>query len=59
MSDAAHVLWAIVAAYATPVSTATAVGIWSVPTFGLAGFRARCSAYTSGNPVVTVRYAAS
>jgi hypothetical protein len=46
-------------AYATPVSTATAVGIWSVPTFGLAGFRARCSAYTSGDPVVTVRYAAS
>jgi hypothetical protein len=45
-------------AYATPVSTATAVGIWSVPTFGLAGFRARCSAYSSGSPVVTIRYAA-
>jgi hypothetical protein len=45
-------------AYATPVTTTTAAGIWSVPTFGLAGFRGRCSAYTSGDPVITIRYAA-
>ena len=45
-------------AYATAVTTTTAVGIWNVPTAGLAGFRARCSAYSSGSPVVTIRYAA-
>ena len=42
----------------TAASTATAVGAWSASTGGYAGIRARCSAYTSGSPVVTVRYAA-
>lgn len=46
------------AAYATAVTTATAAGIWSANTNAVAGFRARCSAYTSGSPVVTIRYAA-
>ena len=46
------------AASATAASTATAAGIWTAVTNGIAGFRARCSAYTSGDPVVTVRYAA-
>lgn len=46
------------AASATAASTATAVGAWSANTGGYAGIRARCSAYTSGSPVVTVRYAA-
>ncbi len=42
----------------TAASTATAVGAWSASTGGYAGVRARCGAYTSGSPVVTVRYAA-
>lgn len=42
----------------TAASTATAVGAWSASTGGYAGVRARCSAYSSGSPVVTVRYAA-
>lgn len=43
---------------ATPASTTTAVGAWSASTGGYAGIRARCSTYSSGSPVVTVRYAA-
>lgn len=46
------------AASTTAASTATAAGIWTADSKGIAGFRARCSAYTSGAPVVTVRYAA-
>jgi hypothetical protein len=42
----------------TPASTATAAGAWSASTGGYAGIRARCSAYSSGSPVVTLRYAA-
>lgn len=42
----------------TPASNTTAVGAWSASTGGYAGIRARCSAYTSGSPVVTVRYTA-
>jgi len=40
----------------TDASTATSAGAFSKPMQGYAGFRARCSAYTSGSPVVTVRY---
>lgn len=40
----------------TNASTASAAGAWSALSLGYAGFRARCSAYTSGSPVVTVRY---
>jgi hypothetical protein len=40
----------------TDASTATAAGAFSKPMNGYAGFRARCSAYSSGSPVVTVRY---
>lgn len=46
------------AASTTAASTATAAGIWTADTKGLAGVRARCSAYTSGSPVVTLRYSA-
>ena len=42
----------------TAASTATAAGAWSASTGGYAGVRARCSAYSSGSPVVTIRYAA-
>jgi phage head maturation protease len=42
----------------TDASTASAAGAFSKATLGFAGFRARCSAYTSGSPVVTVRYTA-
>lgn len=42
----------------TVASTTTAVGAWGASTSGYAGIRARCSAYSSGAPVVTVRYAA-
>lgn len=42
---------------ATPASTATAAGAWSASTGGYAGIRARCSTYSSGSPVVTIRYA--
>ena len=48
----------IPAASATAASTATAAGAWSASTGGFAGIRARCSAYSSGSPVVTIRYAA-
>jgi hypothetical protein len=40
----------------TAASSASAAGAWSALTLGYAGIRARCSAYTSGSPVVTVRY---
>jgi len=43
-------------AYATAVTTANAAGIWSAPTNAYTAFRARCSAYTSGSPVVTLKY---
>jgi hypothetical protein len=42
----------------TAASSASAAGAWSALTLGYAGIRARCSAYTSGSPVVTVRYSA-
>jgi hypothetical protein len=45
------------AASTTGVSTATAAGLWGGNIGAVAGFRARCSAYTSGSPVVTVRVA--
>ena len=48
----------IPAASTTAASTATAAGAWSASTGGYAGIRARCSTYSSGSPVVTVRYAA-
>ena len=44
---------------ATPASTSTAVGAWTVNAGGYAAIRARCSAYTSGSPVLTVRYVGS
>jgi hypothetical protein len=43
----------------TAASTATAVGAWTVNAGGYAAIRARCSAYTSGSPVLTVRYVGS
>lgn len=43
-------------AYATAVTSATAVGIWSAPTNAYTAFRARCSTYSSGSPVVTLKY---
>lgn len=43
---------------ATAAASATAAGAWSASTGGFAGIRARCSAYTSGSPLVTIRYAA-
>ena len=49
----------IPAASTTAASTATTAGIWTAGTNGVAGIRARCSAYTSGSPVITVRYAAT
>lgn len=39
-------------------ATTAANGVWVGPSFGLAGFRARVSAYTSGTAVITVRYSA-
>lgn len=42
----------------TDASTATAAGAFTKATGGYSAFRARCSAYTSGSPVVTIRYAA-
>lgn len=41
----------------TGASTATAAGLWLGNIGAVAGFRARCSAYSSGSPVVTVRVA--
>lgn len=46
------------AASTTAASTATAAGIWTADSKGISGFRARCSAYSSGSPVITVRYSA-
>lgn len=43
-------------AYATAVTSATTTGIWSAPTNAYAGFRARCSTYSSGSPVITLKY---
>lgn len=43
-------------AYATAVTSATATGIWSAPTYAYTGFRARCSTYTSGSPAITLKY---
>lgn len=43
---------------ATAAASATAVGAWSASTGAFSGIRARCSAYSSGSPVVTIRYAA-
>jgi hypothetical protein len=43
----------------TAASTATAVGAFTVSSGGYAAIRARCSAYTSGSPVLTVRYVGS
>ena len=40
----------------TAASSATAAGAFSALTLGYAGIRARCSTYSSGSPVVTVRY---
>jgi hypothetical protein len=45
-------------ATATAVTTATAVGIWNASTKAYGGIRARCSTYTSGSPVLTLRYVA-
>ncbi len=44
---------------ATAASTATAVGAFTVSSGGYASIRARCSTYTSGSPVLTVRYVGS
>jgi len=44
---------------ATPASSSTAVGVWTVNAGGYTSIRARCSAYTSGSPVLTVRYVGS
>jgi hypothetical protein len=43
----------------TAASTATAAGAFTVSSGGYAAIRARCSAYTSGSPVLTVRYVGS
>jgi len=40
----------------TAVTTATAAGIWNASTQAYSGVRARCSAYTSGSPVITLKY---
>jgi hypothetical protein len=42
----------------TDASTATAAGAFSKVTGGYSAFRARCSTYSSGSPVVTIRYTA-
>ena len=44
---------------ATTASTATTTGAFTVSSGGYAAVRARCSAYTSGSPVLTVRYVGS
>ncbi|MHB1097877.1 MAG: hypothetical protein ACYC3F_17095 [Gemmatimonadaceae bacterium] len=43
----------------TDASTATAPGAFSKPIGGYSVARARCSAYTSGTPVVTLQYTGS
>lgn len=41
----------------TAATTATTVGVWVSGNAGAySAIRARCSAYTSGSPVVTIRY---
>lgn len=40
----------------TDANQATAAGLWSKDITGYEGFKAKCSARTSGSPVVTVRY---
>ena len=40
----------------TAVTTATAVGIWNASTQAYSGIRARCSTYSSGSPVITLKY---
>jgi hypothetical protein len=48
------------AASATGASTATTAGFWSTDTRGLAGLRARVSAFTSSDSgVITIRYVAA
>ena len=42
----------------TEASTATAAGAWTKSTGAYSAVRARCSASTSGSPVVTIRYSA-
>lgn len=42
----------------TDASTATAAGAFTKSTGAFSAFRARCSAYSSGSPVVTIRYSA-
>jgi outer membrane lipoprotein SlyB len=36
-------------------TSATAAGAWAVNVAGLYSFRARCSVYSSGNPVITIK----
>lgn len=45
-------------AAASLTATATANGVWTGPTYGVAGVRARFSTATSGTVVITVRYGA-
>lgn len=42
----------------TDAASSTATGAWTKSTGAYSAFRARCSSYTSGNPVVTIRYSA-
>lgn len=42
----------------TDASTATAAGAFTKATGAYSAFRARCSTYVSGSPVVTIRYSA-
>ena len=42
----------------TDASTATAPGAFTKSTGAYSAFRARCSTYSSGSPVVTLRYSA-
>jgi hypothetical protein len=42
----------------TDASTASTAGAFTKSTGAYSAFRARCSAYTSGSPVVTLRYSA-
>ena len=42
----------------TDASTTTSAGAWTKSTGAYSAFRARCSTYSSGSPVVTLRYSA-
>ena len=42
----------------TDASTASAAGAFTKATGAYSAFRARCSTYSSGSPVVTIRYTA-